>query len=84
MGVVRPVRLSHVRDGVCDAVQRRNRAEGACGRCNYRNMERRADKGGAADTVCMDSSKAIACAIGALRELIVADREREKRGGVLI
>ena len=78
------MRLSHVRDGVCDAVQRRDRAEGTCGRCDYRNMERRADKGGLPDTVCMDSSKAIACAIGALRALIAADREREKRGGVLI
>ena len=46
------------------------------------NVER--TKAGLPDAVCMDSSKAIACAIGALRELIVADREREKRGGVLI
>ena len=46
------------------------------------NVER--TKAGLPDTVCIDSSKAIACAIGALRELIAADREREKRGGVLI
>lgn len=36
------------------------------------NVER--TKAGLPDTVCMDSSKAIACAVGALRELIASDR----------
>lgn len=36
------------------------------------NVER--TKAGMDDTVCTDSSKAIACAVGALRELIASDR----------
>lgn len=40
------------------------------------NVER--TKAGLEDTVCMDSSKAISCAVAALRELIAADRSVER------